>query len=50
MRKESVLTFTLMFVKLLNVIILSKKIPTLNKFVWFGFWDRGERESENVKM
>jgi len=50
MHKESILTFTLMMLKPLNVMILSKKTPTLNKFVWFRFWDKGERESENMKM
>jgi len=49
MHKELVLTFTFMFVKSSNVMTLSKKTPTFDKFVWFGFWDKGERESENVK-
>ena len=44
MHKESVLTFNMIFVQPSNVMILSKKNLTLDKFVWFGFWDKEERE------
>jgi len=29
--------------------ILSEKTSSLDKFVWFGFWDKGVRESEKSK-
>jgi len=30
--------------------ILSGKNPSLDKFVWFRFSDKGEKENENVKL
>jgi hypothetical protein len=38
-----------MFDKASNVMILSKKTPRLDQFVEFGFWAKGERESESAE-
>jgi len=39
-----------MFVKASNTVILSKqKTQSLDKFVCFGFWDKGGRERERER-
>jgi len=52
MHREIELTFHLMFINGWNAVLLSKKTPILVGFLYFGIWDKRERENKkwNCKM